>query len=147
MQGLAVKILAGLVAIGLAFMGGFGAGKSWSDDRWEAKAAKQALDARATEDDLRKTLEGQRETSDAKLEEANVRLRDALERLLKRPERLSDAARAACKGTTGAELSGRDAAAFERLAARAQRVQVELERCLQDYDASKAKIDAFNKGR
>lgn len=53
----------------------------------------------------------------------------AVASLRNRPERLSDAARPACAGATGAELSGRDGDFLSRLATRADRLRADLETC------------------
>jgi hypothetical protein len=63
---------------------------------------------------------------DAQLRSVNARLADSLERLRQRPERLPEASLATCTGSTGRELSGRDAAFLERYAARAEALRAEL---------------------
>lgn len=54
---------------------------------------------------------------------------DALKRLRKRPARLPEPARAACQGSTGAELSGEDSAVLVREAARADELRGALRAC------------------
>lgn len=90
---------------------------------------------KATEEARAKEQEWQliyKETADAK--EASLRAlateRDTLLVSLRdRPARLPEAARAACAGTSGRELSGRDAEAFVGLAARADRTRAALDAC------------------
>lgn len=59
----------------------------------------------------------------------------ALQQLRNRPQRLPEAARAACQGGTGAELSGPDAEFLVGLAARADSLRAELSACYQREDA------------
>lgn len=55
--------------------------------------------------------------------------------LRNRANRLPETARSACQGTTGRELSNRDAEAFGRLAARAEVIRLELKACYAREDA------------
>ena len=74
-------------------------------------------------------VKGTTDARDMEVRAIRRRLDDALERLRQRPERLPEAARPACEGATGAELSGRDAAFLERLSARADAIRAELKSC------------------
>jgi hypothetical protein len=98
----------------------------------KAHAADMALAAEKTRELERNAEKVNQRITDAKdkeLRSVRARLDVALERLRERPERLPEAARPACEGATGAELSGRDAAFLERLAARANVIREELKAC------------------
>ena len=65
----------------------------------------------------------------------NDSLNIQLNKLRQRAGRLSEAARAECKGATGSELSDRDAAAFVRLGARAEQCRIGLTACYEYADS------------
>ena len=69
------------------------------------------------------------------LQGVNNRLNVDLDLMRKRAGRLSEAARAECKGATGSELSDRDAAAFVRLGARAEQCRIGLTACYEYADS------------
>lgn len=73
----------------------------------------------------------------------NARLADALERLRQRPDRMPEPAREACKGGSGAELSGPDAGFLERYAARADELRASLKACYAWIDTVTAKAAAL----
>jgi hypothetical protein len=119
-----------------ALVSGFLAGSFWVNAQWDREKLAQteqlaAAQAKAMEDSRRVAV-AQRAKDNAyevQIRGIGGRLADALERLRKRPERLPEPARAACAGATGSELSGRDAAFLERLAARADELRAALARC------------------
>ncbi|RYF30744.1 MAG: hypothetical protein EOO23_04445 [Comamonadaceae bacterium] len=78
------------------------------------------------------------EAKNAEINSINRRLADALERLRNRPDRLPIDP-VACKGATGAELSGPDAGFLEREAARADSLRAALSACYKQYDSLTAK--------
>jgi hypothetical protein len=86
----------------------------------------------AARDDERLMSKDRTRIDDAKNQELRAvgdRLADALERVRERPGRLPEAARTSFQGSTGAEVSGPDAAVLERLAARADQLRAELGAC------------------
>ncbi|MGA0608813.1 hypothetical protein [Caldimonas sp. KR1-144] len=111
----------------------YGAGRfqQWrADDRaGKAVALAATQDAREREAAARKS---EREIADAQLanlRRINARLAADLDGLRNRPDRLPDTERAACTGTSGAELSGPDAGFLVREAARADAVLAALRAC------------------
>ncbi len=68
----------------------------------------------------------------------NANLLDDISKLqsdIKRQRRMPEDSRAECAGTTGAELSDRDATAFIRLAARADKHRAALKSCYEFVDS------------
>ena len=121
--------LAIAIACGLSY--GAGRWQQWrADEKENAAAAFDASEqAREVERLASKTRQGIEDAKNAEIRKVRARLDDALERLRNRPDRLPEASRPACEGATGAELSGRDAAFLERLAARAEAIRAELKAC------------------
>lgn len=121
------------VALVLACLLGYGGGRfhQWRADVKSAAAAQltKTEQARETERELQRFNQGAQNVKDAEYRRIAARLSDALRELRSRPDRLPEAARAACAGATGAELSGRDAAVLEGLAARADQLRAELAGC------------------
>lgn len=121
--------LAFAIACGVSY--GAGRWQQWRADE-KSHAADMALAAeksRELERNAEKVNQRITDAKDKELRSVRARLDVALERLRQRPERLPEAARPACEGATGAELSGRDAAFLERLAARADGLRAELKAC------------------
>jgi hypothetical protein len=121
------------LAIALASAVGYGSGRfhQWrADVKADAASALDASEqAREVERFASKARQGIEDAKNAEIRKMRARLDDALERLRNRPDRLPEAARPACEGATGAELSGRDAQFLERLAARADELRAELKAC------------------
>lgn len=133
------RLVGALALAGATFAGGWHLGAQGVRGQWAAEHAKQAQQqadaavevlrfeqARATK--VQEIQDGK----DAVLRRTGARLADALEQLRNRPERPADmpeAGRAACAGSTGAELSRPDAAFLEREAARADVLRAELGAC------------------
>jgi flagellum-specific peptidoglycan hydrolase FlgJ len=117
------------IACGLSY--GTGRWQQWrADEKANAAAAFDASEqAREVERLASKTRQGIEDAKNAEIRVIRGRLDAATERLRQRPDRLPEAARPACTGATGAELSGRDAAFLERLAARADEIRTELKAC------------------
>lgn len=107
--------------------------------RWESATLDRERQSRETERELQRFNQGAQNVKDAEYRRIAARLSDALRELRSRPDRLPEAARAACAGATGAELSGRDSDFLARLAARADQLRAELAACQdrewQAYDA------------
>ncbi|WP_428418236.1 hypothetical protein [Methylibium sp.] len=107
--------------------------------RWQSATLDRERQTRDTERELQRFNQGAQNAKDAEYRRIAARLSAALHELRSRPDRLPEAARAACEGSTGAELSGRDAAVLEGLAARADQLRAELAACQdrewQAYDA------------
>jgi len=121
-------LVALLVAASLFFLGYL---KGASEEREEIteEMLEATQEARRIEQ-RRATIQQEiTDAKDAEIRRIRSRLDDALERLRNRPERLPEASRPACQGSTGRELSGRDAAFLERLAARADELRAALQAC------------------
>lgn len=120
------KLLAVLMLLLAVASGGYFKGRIDNEAKHTEQSLEETQEARRIE---QKRAAFQQETlneKDASLRAVNGRLADALERLRDRPERLPEAALAACKGSSGRELSGGDAAFLERFAARAEALRREL---------------------
>jgi len=105
----------------------FGAGRVQAkNDARELAQAKENMRVQELRDARHRSIE---DAKDRDLRDISTRLADALERLRNRPERLPEAERPFCAGSTGRELSGPDAAFLERLAARADTLRAELGAC------------------
>lgn len=94
--------------------------KAWAEER--AQIAEERTKYEAEQRRLR-------DAKDAEIRRIAAARDRALDELRKRPERLPEPAREACKGATGAELSGRDAEFLARLAARADELRAALRAC------------------
>lgn len=136
MIGFALRLLplwawALILAGALATAGGLGwrAGAKSVQGQWDAQRIEQSEQAREIERNAEKVRQRIDDAKDKEVRSIRGRLDAALERLRNRPDRLPEPARAACAGTSGAELSGRDAAFLERLAARADDLRAELKAC------------------
>ena len=117
-------------AVVLALLGGaYVKGRGDANDAWAVEMADAAAKARETE----QRLQGEANAIQKKLSAENAviadQLGDALERLRNRSQRMPEAARPACKGSTGAELSAEDAGFLTWEAYRADRLRVALEAC------------------
>lgn len=97
--------------------------------KWDDEKHAQTVAAMEQRIEWEKQLANVRNEKNAELQRIGVALGDALERLRNRPERMPEPARAACKGSTGAELSGSDAGFLVGLAARADRLRADLAEC------------------
>lgn len=123
-----------------AGLGGYSAGRVQQYYSSEADHKVAALEAQIAADKVTKDLDDKHKLTNGALQDELKTLRDRADvladELRKRPDRLPPAARAACKGSTGAELSGRDAAAFARLGDRARAIQLELQACYAREEAN-----------
>ena len=125
-------IIGAMVAILAAGGSGYVKGRTDMNSVWEGKALEAERAAHQHEQELQEaTNEISRKYQNDRSRIGN-QLADALEQLRNRPERLPEAARAACQGGTGTELSGKDAGFLEREAARADELQAALNAC-QDW--------------
>lgn len=120
-------LIAGALAAGLA-IGGY-TGWTFNQARHDAAMVDAQQQAKQTEDQHNAQLAKQNQAHADAVRAVNRKLADALERLRNRPERKSEPARAACEGSTGAELSGPDAAFLEREAARADELRAAVSAC------------------
>jgi len=117
-----------LVLLGAAYVKGRGD----ANDAWAVKMAKAAEEARATEQRMQGEADALRDKNSAEKAALTAQLADALVSLRNRPKRMPEAARAACKGGTGAELSAEDAGFLTWEAYRADRILSDLKAC-QDW--------------
>lgn len=104
-------------------------GVDFANDRHEVKRLEAVEKARQVEQNwIAKTeaLENVKTQEIARIAAERDRL---LRQLRDRPDRMPEAAAAACKGATGAELSGPDAGFLAGYAAEAARVAAELAEC------------------
>lgn len=129
-------LLAGLLAVACAGLGGYVKGHRDAALAAEVETLRQSNAALAAQQKLQErvndiTLQAQRDRRAISLQ------RDAaLERLRNRPaDRLPEPARAACAGSTGAELSRPDAGFLVRLAAEADDLRADLKACRAWIDA------------
>lgn len=134
-----MSLPARLIACALALLVAFGAGMrtmAYMRDKSENEKALQQAKAEAAE-----TARRAKETARVQQEHADEVTRiaaerdHALDRLRKRPARLPEPARTACKGSTGAELSGEDATFLVRESARADELRAALSACYGWIDA------------
>lgn len=129
-------------------VGGYTAGRvqQYYDDRedYRVAALEASAKARETETELRNTHKETEDDLKQKLAEAADRERDLSDELRKRPSRLPPAARAACAGSTGAELSNGDGQFLTWYAARARATQLELEAC---YAREEANYNALTRAK
>jgi hypothetical protein len=123
-------LAAGLLA---ALVAAYGAGRwqQWQADERSHTAAllKATEQARKIEHALQEKADGIRIEGEAARRRIAGELERARDGLRQRAERLPEAARPACAGSTGAELSRRDADAALRLAARADELRAALQAC------------------
>lgn len=123
-----------LTVIVLAVMAGshffvYRAGRAAVRAEWSAVTLQATQAARQTEANWQTDVQSLEEVHHDELRRiAADHVRD-LARVRDRAARLPEASRAACNGSTGAELSGRDASAFVGLAARADAVRADLQAC------------------
>lgn len=124
------RIWLAVLALCLASYGG-GRWQQWCADEQAAEVVRlQAVEAaRVKEQAWQAGVKELRDAKDAELAVVAAALDDALRELRERPARLPEAARPACKGTTGRELSGPDAEFLARLAARADTLRTSLAEC------------------
>lgn len=123
--------MAGAVGLSILISGGAGffKGMSYEKDKAVVALAKAVDKARAIEQNWQSDAATIEEVHANELREVNAaHLRD-LAGLRARAARLPEASRAACNGSTGAELSERDASDLVGLAARADIVRSDLEAC------------------
>lgn len=127
--------LAVFIILGLALLtGAYFKGSHDKDSEWKLVIAEQAKQARLQEQDLQQKADENAKQALTKQAAIQSKLNIALNSLRDRSARLPKTARANCAGSTGAELSGRDATAFTRLAARADEVRLGLESCYKHVD-------------
>lgn len=137
-----------MLAVVIAFvLNGFywhASGSNAADTRWTARIEKERADslnaARAKEKEMQDAFNTAQRKQATRLADTRRTLDAALDSLRQRPERpsgMSDAARAACAGGTGAELSRSDAEFLSREAARGDDLRAGLEACYSAVDAVK----------
>lgn len=117
-----------VAALGL-FLGGYTKGRTDMAAAYQAEQLERVEAARESERLANRAAAALKEKRDAEVRRINARLADALERLRNRPERMPEPARPACRGATGAELSGPDGGFLEREAARADELRAALAQC------------------
>lgn len=97
--------------------------------------ADAATAARAQEQVWQTNMSKVRDEKDAEIKRVGAARDAALASLRNRRARLPEAARTACEGATGRELSGGDAEVLVRLAGRADELRAELAACYKREDA------------
>lgn len=121
------------VALVLASALGYGGGRfhQWRADVKSAAAAQltKTEQARETERELQRFNQGAQNVKDAEYRRIAARLSDALRELRSRPDRLPEAARTACEGSSGKELAGPDAGFLSGYSADAARLQADYDAC------------------
>lgn len=132
-----LKVLAYLGIAASLFLSGWWV-NGW---RWEAKYANQVEAARKTEQSLQETMDADTVKLLGEMQRIIDRRDAFIDGLRQRPERMPESSRANCKGSTGAELSGRDSEFLIRQAARADEQREALKACYAAYDKIKAEIN------
>lgn len=135
-------ILATIIAILGAFLAGQRDGITRERTEWAARIEKERAESfkagLETERNQQEKTNAALKTQAAAMARINTGLRRDLDGLRNRPERpadLPEIARAACQGTTGAELSRPDAEFLVGEAARADEQRAGLDACYQVMDA------------
>lgn len=132
-------ILAGILAVIAAAGAGYFKGRADANAKWELAVAAEQQKARAIEQTLQGEINAITKKSAAERDLIQRRLDIAVERLRHRPARLPEAARATCKGATGAELSREDGQFLGGEAARADKLREALTSCYQYLDTVREK--------
>lgn len=114
-------------------LGAYGTGR-WQQFQSDSKAQvaatlKATQEARQTEANWQADAQTVEEVHDEELRRVAAQHARDLAGVRNRAARLPEAARPACAGSTGAELSSRDASDLVSLAARADVVRADLEAC------------------
>jgi hypothetical protein len=123
------RITAAVLALVLMFGLGIKAGITVESDKRDADTYRLAKAATELKEAWNDDIATQRQRQADEVRAINARLADALDRLRQRPARMPEPAREACKGSTGAELSGDDAGFLVREAARADELREALRAC------------------
>lgn len=125
------------VLAGLTFSHGWAyhKGEESRQADWDAAVVKAKKEADEQTAALAESATLLRKARDAENERNAARLDAALVSLRNRPERLPEPARAACQGSSGTELSGRDSEFLVRLAGRADQLRTALSECTAWADA------------
>lgn len=131
----ALVILAGLLALALAAAGVQTIRLKSLEASTAQALAEASEDARAKESAWQSTLTKVRDEKDAEIRSVAAARDAGLARVRNRRPRLPEAARAACEGSTGRELSGGDAEFLVRLAGRADELRAELAACYRREEA------------
>lgn len=97
--------------------------------RWESATLDRERQTRETERELQRFNQGAQNVKDAEYRRIAARLSDAMRELRSRPDRLPEAARAACEGSSGKELAGPDAGFLSGYSADAARLQADYDAC------------------
>ena len=122
-----------LIAALVALLGAFASGVWVQSYRTTAKHNAELVAAQdetaAVKRGWERSLSEQRQEYADEIAAINVDRDAMLERLRKRPGRLSKPARAACTGSTGAELSAEDGSVLVGLAVEADTVAAKLTEC------------------
>ena len=105
-------------------------GADSNEAKWQAKLLVQENEALKAQAKLQEEVNAITTKSQADKRAINSKYVDVLNELRNRPEvRLPESARAACNGTTGAELSRSDAGFLAGESARADRLRADLAAC------------------
>lgn len=137
-------ILGVVLALAGSFIAGDLHGHKTERTAWEARIEKERADAaeaaRKIEHDQQEAVNATLRKQNETLGRVNAGLRADLDGLRNRPERpadVSEGARPACQGATGAELSRTDAEFLVREAARADEQRAGLVACYEVIDRTR----------
>lgn len=122
-------LLGAVCAAFLTFVGGYSYGQHVQDLETKAKILAETEKVRQQEAEDKQVIAALRQAYAQETQRLHRRLVATLSELRKRSERMSESARAACQGATGAELSGPDGGFLAWYAAEAARVANELAEC------------------
>ncbi len=136
MIGFALRLLPwwvwALILSGLATWGGITIWTTATNverQRWQSATIDRERQTRETERELQRFNQGAQNAKDAEYRRIAARLSAALHELRSRPERLPEAARAACEGSSGKELAAGDAGFLSGYSADAARLQADYDAC------------------
>lgn len=127
---LLLRIAGGLALLGAIWLHGCSVGKSGEQRKAEAALVQQTADVLAKERAWAQAIKGSTDAKDTELRRVGTERDAAIASLRNRTrERLPAASRAACAGSTGAELSEPDAIDLVGLATRADQLRAALAEC------------------
>jgi hypothetical protein len=112
------------------------AGEDSMESFWQQRYIDSKKDAEKRSQAAQKTLTATYQRQYNELSTINDTLSSDLVSLRNRKDRMSTATATACKGATGAELSGRDAEFLTRESARADTIRAGLNACYEYVDAT-----------
>lgn len=121
------KFAIAFVIFTVSLLGAYAKGRSDEHRKVQAELLAKVESARKTEHAMQEKIDAARIEGQLENERISARLDTVLRELRNRPQRLPNASKSACTGSTGSELSGPDAEFLARESARADRLRAALE--------------------